>query len=112
MRRIAIALVLAASACGPRQVEVRTAPPNPSAIAAAPALQVTNSLAQAVNVYVTSGGTDLFIRQVAANSSQRLAVQGIAAGTTVTLKAVTADGARTYSRANVGLSGTVVFNVP
>jgi uncharacterized lipoprotein YajG len=47
---IAAALAILA-ACGPRQVEVRTAPTttDPSAT---PSVQLTNNLSQAVNVYV------------------------------------------------------------
>jgi hypothetical protein len=104
-------VALSGGACGPRQVEVRTATPAPAA-ESGPALQVNNTLSQAVNVYVTTGGTDMFIRQVAASSSLRVPVQGVASGTTVTLKAVTADGTRTYSRASVVLSGTVSFPIP
>jgi hypothetical protein len=62
-------LVLAASgilaACSPRQVDVRTAPTQATAVS----LQVNNTLSQAVNVYVTVSGSDTFLRQVGANSS-------------------------------------------
>ncbi|NUO38024.1 MAG: hypothetical protein HOQ31_05395, partial [Gemmatimonadaceae bacterium] len=45
-----LALALAASAaCGPRQVEVRTAP----TATTEQSVRITNSLSQAVNVYVT-----------------------------------------------------------
>jgi len=96
------------AACSPRQVDVRTAPTQATAVS----LQVNNTLAQAVNVYVTVSGTDTFLRQVGANSSATVPVQGIATGTTVNLKAVTVDGARTYSRSNVVLNGTFVFALP
>ena len=46
---LALALV-AASACGPRQVEVRTAPPT-TTTAQGNAVQLTNNLSQAINVY-------------------------------------------------------------
>ena len=65
MRAISIALLVAVSACGPRQVEVRTAPPAPAEVA----LQVTNNAAQAVNVYVTYNGTDQFVQQVRPTTS-------------------------------------------
>jgi hypothetical protein len=39
-------------------------------------------------------------------------VSGIPSGATVTLKAVTIDGTRTYSAANVVLNGTYNFSVP
>jgi len=96
------------AACSPRQVDVRTAPTQATAVS----LQVNNTLSQAVNVYVTVSGTDTFLRQVGANSSATVPVQGIATGTTVNLKAVTVDGARTYSRSNVVLNGTFVFALP
>jgi len=73
---------------------------------------VNNSLSQAVNVYVTVSGSDTFLRQVNANSSATIAVQGVATGTTVTLKATTVDGAKTYSKPNVVLNGTYVFSLP
>ena len=104
----AAALVLFMSACGPRQVEVRTAPAQATQVA----VPVTNNLSQAVNVYATLAGTDNFLGQVRANSSQTLPLQGFASGSTVNLKAVTADGRNTYSRANVVLSGTYAFAVP
>jgi hypothetical protein len=105
--RVAVA-ALVVSGCGPRQVEVRTAPTQATAIA----IQVNNNLNQAVNVYVTQNGTDTFLRQVGGNSSATIPVQGFAAGSTVALKAVTIDGVHTYSRANVTLNGTYVFPLP
>lgn len=106
-------LVVAASglaACGPRQVEVRTAP----AATRAPelALDVTNNLSQAVNVYVVNAGTDLFIRQVPANTTMHLPVQNVTPGTTVTLRATTVDGSRTFTRTNVTLNGMYAWTLP
>jgi hypothetical protein len=87
---------------------VRTAPaqPVPSAI------QLTNGLSQGVNVYVNYNGNDQFIQQVRANTALRLPVAGVPSGATVTLKAVTIDGTKTYSKANVVLRGTIDFSVP
>jgi hypothetical protein len=65
-----------------------------------------------VNVYVVQNGNKTFLRQVAANATERIPVQGIAAGTTVGLEATTIDGVRTYSRQNVTLNGNVVFPLP
>ena len=96
------------AACSPRQVDVRTAPTQATAVS----LQVNNTLSQAVNVYVSVGGTDTFLKQVGANSSATIPVQGVATGTTVTLKATTVDGAKTYTRPNVMLNGTYVFPLP
>lgn len=109
---LAVALVLAfASACGPRQVEVRTAPT--ASASSEQAVQVTNNLSQAVNVYVTSsGGGELFLRQVPANTVEKLPVQGVSSGTSVTFKAVTVDGARTYQSRSVALAGMFVWTVP
>ena len=111
LRRIAWTLgVVLIAACRQRQVDVRTAPT--SAQQAQVSVQVTNKLTQAVNVYVVANGTDTFLRQVAANASVTIPVQGFASGTTVGLKAVTVDGARTYQRQSVVLSGTYVFPLP
>ena len=109
MRCLALLVGSAAlAACSPRQVDVRTAPTQATAVS----LQVNNTLSQAVNVYVTVSGSDTFLRQVGANSSATIPVQGVASGTTVSLKAVTVDGARTYSKPNVVLNGTYVFPLP
>lgn len=108
---IALALVagtIASTACGPRQVEVRTAPTT----AASSTVEVRNSLTQSVNVYVVQGGVKTFLRQVNANSTVQVPVQGVAAGSTVRLEATTIDGMKTYSRDNVALTGNVVFPLP
>lgn len=111
LRRVPLTVgVVLIAACGKRQVDVRTAPT--SAQQAQVSVQVNNNLAQAVNVYVVASGTDTFLRQVGANASVTIPVQGFAAGTTVGLKAVTVDGARTYQRQSVVLSGTYVFPLP
>ena len=109
VRAITLAAVLAAiAACGPRQVEVRTAPTQATCVS----VQVNNDLSQAVNVYITAGGADSFLGQAAAKDKTTLRVQGFASGSTVNLKAVTVDGAKTYSRDKVVLSGTYVFPLP
>ena len=108
MRRFLIALLISAAACGPRQVEVRTAPKQP----AQQAIMLTNGLGQPVNVYVNYNGNDQFVQQVRANTALRLPVSGIPNGATVTLKAVTVDGTKTYSREKVVLNGTLDFSVP
>jgi hypothetical protein len=95
-------------ACGQRQAEVGSAPAQPAQVS----VQVNNTLGQAVNVYVSVNGTDTFLRQVAANSNVTIPVPGFATGTTATLKAVTFDGGRTYSRPNVTLTGTTTFQLP
>jgi hypothetical protein len=108
MKVSSVVLAISLAACGPRQVEIRTAPPAP----VQNALQLTNSLPQAVNVYVTYNGSDQFIQQVRANTALHLPVTGVPAGATVTLKAITIDGTRTYSIQNVVLKGTYNFSVP
>jgi hypothetical protein len=108
-------LVLAfvgATACGPRQVEVRTAPPGPTA-AQGNSVQLTNNLSQAINVYVVSaGGGELFLRQVPSNTVEKLPVTGLASGTSVSFKAVTVDGSRTYQSRNAPLSTLFLWSVP
>jgi hypothetical protein len=120
MRIAVLAVVLAlTAACGRRRVEVGTQPAPTGGGGgggrAAPqlAVQVTNNLAQAVNVYVSSGGgNDTFLRQVKGNSVETVPIQGFTSGASVTIKAVTIDGVQTYSRPNVVLSGTYSFAVP
>jgi hypothetical protein len=109
-RRALVGAILAAvamTACGPRNVEVRSAPTR-----AETHVRVTNALGQAVNVYVLSGDNEIFLRQVAANSEARLPVTGVSAGSTVRLRAVTVDGSRTYTSDSVVLQGTYPWRVP
>jgi hypothetical protein len=109
LRAVALATVLAGVAgCGPRQVEVRTSPTQATGLS----IQVKNDITQAVNVYITAGGADSFLGQVGAKESKTIPVQGYASGTTVSLKAVTIDGAKTYSRDKVVLNGMYVFPLP
>ena len=103
-----LALLLATTACGPRQVEVTTG----AQPAADVSIRLTNNLTQAVNVYVTSAGSDVFLKQVAANSVEIVPVRGLSAGTTATLKARTVDGTRTYTRDNVYLGANYEWRVP
>lgn len=105
-----LALVVAtATACGPRQVEVRTAPTT----ASEQAVQVTNNLSQAVNIYVSGATTtEMFLKQIEANTAEKVPVRGVPSGTTVTFKAVTVDGSRTYQSRNVMLSGLFIWSIP
>jgi hypothetical protein len=106
---VALALTVSA-ACGQRQVEVRTAP---TPTTGEQTVTVTNNLSQAVNVYVTTPARgELFLRQIPANTVEKVAVPGVAAGTNVTFKAVTVDGSRTYQSRNAPLSGTFAWSVP
>ncbi len=107
-----VAAVLALSGCGAmgggRQIEVRTGP----SVQADVSVHLTNNLTQAVNFYVVSGGSDIFVKQVGSNSTENVPILGVAAGSTVTLKAVTVDGSRTYTRDNVALNGVYEWKVP
>lgn len=105
---IIAATMLVVSACAGRQVEVTTGPEP----AADVGIHMTNNLSQAVNVYVTTGGTDMLLKQVAANATEHIPVRGIGAGTTVTLKAVTVDGTRTYRRQDIVLTSMYEWRVP
>ena len=108
MRILSMVLLIAAITACNRKVEVNTAP----APASGMAVHLTNNANQAVNAYVTSSGSDVFIGQVAANSEKTLPVSGVSSGSTVTLKARTADGARTYTKDNVSLTGSTDWTVP
>jgi hypothetical protein len=107
MRLLIVAFLVLASACA-RRVEVRS----PTTQLPQNAIQLTNGLGQAVNVYVNYNGNDQFIQQVRANTALRLPVNGIPNGATVTLKAVTIDGTRTFTAQNIVLNGTHNFSVP
>ncbi|HEX6629379.1 MAG TPA: hypothetical protein VF105_15620 [Gemmatimonadaceae bacterium] len=109
MRALMLSLsMFALAACSGRQVEVRTGPEP----AADVALHVTNNLSQAVNVYVVSGTSDIFLKQVAANTVEHIPVSGVAAGSTVNLRAVTVDGTRTYTKSNVTLNAMYDWRLP
>jgi queuine/archaeosine tRNA-ribosyltransferase len=96
------------TACGPRQASVRTAP-----TAAEATIHFTNNLNQAVNVYVVQGGTETFVRQVGANTTENLPVRGIALGSQVLLRAVTVDGKSQFDTQNpVALTSTYTWRVP
>ena len=108
MKILVAALALLVTACGPRQVEVTTGPQP----AADVSIRFTNNLTQAVNLYVVSGGTDVFLKQVASSSVEVVPVRGLMAGQTVTLRARTVDGTRTYSRDNIYLAANYEWRVP
>ena len=104
----AVLFVLLTVAGCSRRVEVQTGPQPASEVA----LSVTNNSSQAVNVYVVTGGTDIFVGQVTANSTQLLNVAGVASGTVVTLRARPVSGGDGWRRDNVTLSGTTTWQVP
>lgn len=109
-RGVVAALLVSLAACGPRQVDVRSDPV--PATDATYAIRLTNTLSQAVNVYVVSGGTDLFVKQVAANSTELLPVRGLSSTGPVRLRATTADGTRTYTKDDVVLTSDYQWRVP
>jgi len=103
-----MSLAVAATACGPRQVEVRTGPQPVSEVT----LRVTNNLSQAANIYVVNAGTNVFLKQVPANGTESMNIPGVSAGATVGLKATPIDGSRSYTRDNVTLSGLYEWQIP
>lgn len=96
-----LALFATAAACGPRQVEVRSGTDVQSEVP----LNVRNNHSQAISVYVVQGGNPMFVKTVAANSTETVIVRGIAEGTPVTLRATLADGSRTLEKSATLTSG-------
>jgi hypothetical protein len=101
-------VTVGSTACGPRPVQIQTGQQPTTEVT----LRVTNNLSQAVNVYVVTGGQDIFLKQVDANGALSISVPGVSAGTIVTVKATSVDGSRTYTRENVTLSGVYEWQVP
>jgi hypothetical protein len=108
MRAVVAAALLFVAACGPRQVEVRSAPTQTSEVA----IHFTNNLSKAVNVYVNAGESDLFVRQVGPNTTEHLPVQGLSSGARVTLKAKPVDGTSGYERAGVTMTDMTTWRIP
>jgi hypothetical protein len=105
-----VLLLAATVGCGKRQVKVETAP-KPSA-AATVMLHFTNNDNSAVNVYVVNQANDLFLKQVAANSTEDIPVAGVTSGTQVRLKATRTDGSKTYTSDPMPLNATTTWRVP
>lgn len=104
----AVFALVVAAACGPRQVDVTSgAPTTQSQIS----LTVTNNETQPIQVYVVQGGNPMFVKQVAARSTETLTVTGVASGSAVTLRATRADGSRTWNK-DVTLTGAYNWVVP
>jgi len=104
----AVAVLTFAAACGPRQVEVRTAPTQ----SAETAIHFTNNLSKTVNVFVNTGSSDVFVRQVAGKTTEHLPVPGVSRGARVTLKAKPIDGSSGYEKADVTMTEMVSWVVP
>src|SRR6185503_5031681 len=101
-------LLAVTAAWGGRQVKVQTAPKASAEVS----LRLTNHDNSAVNVYVVNNGTDVFVKQVAANTTEDLAVAGIGAGTQVRLKATRTDGSKTYTSDPMALNASTPWKVP
>ncbi len=106
--RFAFVVLLALSAACSRGVVVETAP----AAQSTASLKVTNTSSQAISVYVTSSGPELFLKSVPANTTEVIPVPGVVSGATVRLRATLADGSRSYTKDGVVLSGVYDWNVP
>ena len=104
----AVMLATSVAACGPRKVEVGSAPSSVAEVA----VNVTNNLSEPVNVYARVNGEDMFLGQVAGGSAMSLPVKGISTGTTVELRAARMSDKYTYSKTGVVLSGTYLWQVP
>jgi hypothetical protein len=104
---LAAALLIAGGGCAPRVVAVSTGEQPESEVS----LRVTNNLAQAINVYIRSGSSNIFVKQIAANTVEWVPVQGFRPGTTVTLEARPVSGTPTYSQ-SVTLGPSVEWRVP
>ena len=104
---LAAALLISATACAPRAVTVSTGEQPASEVS----LRVTNNLSQAINVYIRSGASDIFVKQIPANTVEWVPVQGFRAGTSVTLMARPVSGTPTYTQ-SVVLDQSVEWRVP
>lgn len=104
----AMVSLLGTAACGPRQVNVETGAQPQSAMT----LTVTNNSSQLVNVYVVTGGSDLYVGQVEPNSTKALQVSGVAEGSVVSLRARPVGGGDGWRKDNVALSSNTTWQVP
>ena len=104
----AVFALVVAAACGPRQVDVSS---GASTTQSQVSLIVVNNETQPLQVYVVQGGNPMFIKQVGARSTETVTVPGVAAGTSVTLRATRADGSRTYDKP-VTLTDSYRWEIP
>lgn len=97
-------------ACAQRKVVVGT---GGAATTSATSLQFTNNLAQTVNVYLRGpDGNEVFLRQVAARSTEVVPVRGVREGASVQLRIAPVDGAANITRENVVLGRETPVRVP
>ena len=109
MRVLLASMLLAVTAaCGGRQVNVETAPRAASSVT----LRFTNNDTGPVNVYVVNNGQDTFLKNVAAKTTEDVAVPAVAVGTQVRLKATRTDGGKTYTSDLMSLDATTTWRVP
>lgn len=104
----AVFALVVAAACGPRQVDVTSGAPTTQSQLS---LTVTNNETQPIQVYVVQGGNPMFVKQVAARSTETLTVTGVSSGSAVTLRATRADGSRTWNK-DVTLTDSYNWVVP
>lgn len=105
----AAAPLLAAGACGGRQVVVGSGP----AQAPTTSLEFTNNLPQAVNVYLRGpDGAEVFLRQVPASTTEVVPVRGVREGTAVQLRVAPVNGAANIVRDNVTVGRSTPVRVP
>ena len=104
----AVFALVVAAACGPRQVDVTSGAPTTQSQMS---LTVTNNETQPIQVYVVQGGNPMFVKQVAARSTETLTVTGVSPGSAVTLRATRADGSRTWNK-DVTLTDSYNWVVP
>lgn len=106
---LAAAAPIAGTACAGRTVEVGTGAELPPA----QSIEFTNNFAQAVNVYVRTGtGSEVFVRQVAGRSSERLPIRGVRDGATVSLRVAPVNGAPNVTRNDVRVTPGTAIRVP
>ena len=85
----------------------------PDRVTTAPSVEVTNDLAHAVNVYVRApGGSELFVRQVPAQTTERLPIRGVRDGATVSLRVAPVNGAPNITRSEVRVAPGTAVRVP
>jgi hypothetical protein len=103
---LAMMTASALTACS-RSVDVESG----AAPAAEVSINFTNSTTQPANVYVLAPSGEIFLRQVAANSTEALSVRSIAAGTSVQLEARMPDGKK-YTSNSMTLSSNTSWRIP
>ncbi len=67
-------------------------------------LRITNNLNEPVQVWVTNGTADAYLRSIAANTSETLTVPGTAAGSVVQLRAKSSRGREIKTVAGITLA--------